>query len=108
MDEPEPTIADVLQEVRLLRVEFQGVRDGLTGVQAEVTGLRDGLTGVQAEVTGLRDGLTGLREGFHTFLESFRMFQGEVRDRFRAVEILIAALDRDVAALVRRVMGEEG
>ncbi|GAA3907255.1 MULTISPECIES: hypothetical protein [Microbacterium] len=65
-----------------LRLEMTGRIDGLSG---EMNGRIDGLSG---EMNGRIDGL-----------------RGEMNSRFDAMNVRMDSLDKDVAALVKRVMG---
>ena len=79
----EPTIGDVLHELRLLRREF-GTLD------REFESLRQITTD---QIGGLRDQMSGLRQ--------------VMIDEFAAARHLIQALDRDVQGIAQRLM-EQG
>ncbi len=61
------------------------------------------ISGIEVRLAGRIDGLEGRIDGLDTKIESLR---GEMNARFEAMGTRIDHLDRDVAALSRRVWGE--
>lgn len=79
------------------------VTASISGIEGRLSGRIDGLEGRIGGLDGRIDGLEGRISGLDTKIESLR---GEMNARFDAMGTRIDHLDRDVAALSRRVWGE--
>lgn len=71
-DVPQPTIADVLAELRLQRVEIGGVRSEMSGLRGEVSSLRSEFTAFRFETVRRFEDLERRMDTFFDELAAFR------------------------------------
>lgn len=79
---------------------MRATTSAIDGLRGEMTGRFDG---VGAEMNGLRGEMNGRFDAVRAEMTGLR---GEMNARFDSVETKIEHLDRDVAALGRKVFGE--
>ena len=79
LEEPEVQYL-MLEQLKLLRTDVQGVKVEVSGVKFEISALKTGLAGVKAEVAGVRSEVVEVREAVGVTNQRLGIVEETLRD----------------------------